>query len=68
MRSCYSGEDIDSLFVNFDFVLISQLTQVALHFFIQVTELFVQILLLTQFSLEHLNLITKLVVFKLIFV
>ena len=63
-----SCQDVDTLFVDFNLVLVSQFSKVALHFFVQLAELPVQIFLLAKSALEHSDLIAQLVVLKLVLV
>jgi len=63
-----TGKDINSFLLNFNCVLVSQFTQVALHLFVKFAELLVEILLLTKASLVHTDLVLLLIKFKLVLV
>lgn len=63
-----TSQNVNTLFVNFNAVLVSQLTHVCLHLLIQPSKLLVQRLLLPKTSSEHLDLVPQLIVFKLVFV
>jgi hypothetical protein len=64
----HSCQDVKSLLVNLDVVLISELTHILLHLVVKTTELLIERLLLAKSALEHLDLIAQLIVFELILV
>jgi hypothetical protein len=64
----HAGKDIQSFLINFNLVLVSHLTQTALHLLIECPQLFVEVLFLSKSTLEHADLVTQLVVLKLVLV
>lgn len=64
----YSSKNVNTIFFDFNLILVPQFAQVTLHLLVEDTQLLVKVFLLAESPLVHADLVAQLVVLELVLV